>query len=361
MKNDDALRLGFTYAGCFLGAGYVSGQELWQFFGVYGLNGGKGMIFAILLFFGFGVLLLRLIQRTGLSQADELIVRPHWPFLRGIVGLLQEFFLFGIFVIMAAGVGALTEQILGLSALWGSIAFCLLVMGVSLSGTRGMMNVFSFVVPLLVICSVLISLIAVARYGWGNIRISNTTSGSGNPLLGNWVLAAFTYVAYNLFGSIGVLAPVGGMISSKRTVYGGILVGCIVLFAIAGGIFLALHTDLAVTSTQLPMLVIAREAGTFWYYLYAVLLFGGMFGTSLSCMVAAQHYGYQKMPGMAHHRIVTAANLAAIAWAGSLFGFGGLVSTVYPITGYCGALAIVGLVLHDIAIRREQRKLARQK
>ena len=34
MKRISLLRLGVVFAGCFLGAGYVSGQELWQFFGV---------------------------------------------------------------------------------------------------------------------------------------------------------------------------------------------------------------------------------------------------------------------------------------------------------------------------------------
>ena len=38
-EKESALRLGFTYAGCFLGAGYVSGQELWQFFGRFGEKG----------------------------------------------------------------------------------------------------------------------------------------------------------------------------------------------------------------------------------------------------------------------------------------------------------------------------------
>ena len=35
-RKESALRLGFTFAGCYLGAGYVSGQELWQFFGCFG-------------------------------------------------------------------------------------------------------------------------------------------------------------------------------------------------------------------------------------------------------------------------------------------------------------------------------------
>ena len=47
MKKINSLSLCLTFAGCFLGAGYVSGQELWQFFGAYGIGGIAGFIVAI--------------------------------------------------------------------------------------------------------------------------------------------------------------------------------------------------------------------------------------------------------------------------------------------------------------------------
>ena len=49
-RKESALRLGFTFAGCYLGAGYVSGQELWQFFGAFGNWGYVGFVLAALLF-----------------------------------------------------------------------------------------------------------------------------------------------------------------------------------------------------------------------------------------------------------------------------------------------------------------------
>ena len=69
------LRLGLTFAGCFLGAGYVSGQELWQYFGAFGAHGLLGLVLAIALLGGTGVLLLRLSARTGIETMDALIVR----------------------------------------------------------------------------------------------------------------------------------------------------------------------------------------------------------------------------------------------------------------------------------------------
>ena len=116
LQNARSLRVGFTFAGCYLGAGYVSGQELWQFFGCFGRRGIGGLVLAVSLSFFFGVLLLRLVQRTGLHQTDTLVVRRPIPLLRGAVGMLQLVILFGLFVIMTAGVGALLRQLFGLNS-----------------------------------------------------------------------------------------------------------------------------------------------------------------------------------------------------------------------------------------------------
>ena len=96
------LRLGLTFAGCFLGAGYVSGQELWQYFGAFGAHGLLGLVLAIALLGGTGVLLLRLSARTGIETMDALIVRADIPWLRTLVGVLTAALLFGVVCIMAA-------------------------------------------------------------------------------------------------------------------------------------------------------------------------------------------------------------------------------------------------------------------
>ncbi|MFR6410756.1 MAG: hypothetical protein ACLUNX_01185 [Angelakisella sp.] len=257
-RKENALRLGFTFAGCYLGAGYVSGQELWQFFGCFGWQGIAGLLLAVALSFFFGVLLLRLVQRTGCDQTDALVIRRPIPLLRDAVGLLQLFFLFGILVIMAAGVGALFAQILGASALWCSAAFCLLVSLLSLTGTSGMVNVFSTVVPLLVICSVLVSALTLRRCGW---QLTIAAVPSVSPLLSHWAIAACSFVSYNLFSSIGILAPVGKELRSRRTVWWGVLLGCIILISIALGIFLTMETLPTVVEAPLPMLAAAGALG----------------------------------------------------------------------------------------------------
>lgn len=347
-RKESALRLGFTFAGCYLGAGYVSGQELWQFFGCFGWQGIAGLLLAVALSFFFGVLLLRLVQRTGCDQTDALVIRRPIPLLRDAVGLLQLFFLFGILVIMAAGVGALFAQILGASAFWCSAAFCLLISLLSLTGTSGMVNVFSTVVPLLVICSVLVSALTLRRCGW---QLTIAAVPSVSPLLSHWAIAACSFVSYNLFSSIGILAPVGKELRSRRTVWWGVLLGCIILISIALGIFLTMEMLPTVVEAPLPMLAAAGALGGGWYYLYGVLLLCAMLGTALSCAVALRHYCMVRFSTMANRRFSFVLLLAIPAWLCSLFGFGKLIGTVYPICGALGALALLGLLHHRFTLR----------
>ena len=53
-----ARQLGAAFSGCFLGAGYVSGREMWQFFGRFGPVGWLGLCLSIALLGGAGALLL---------------------------------------------------------------------------------------------------------------------------------------------------------------------------------------------------------------------------------------------------------------------------------------------------------------
>lgn len=346
LQKESALRVGFTFAGCYLGAGYVSGQELWQFFGCFGRRGIGGLVLAVSLSFFFGVLLLRLVQRTGLHQTDTLVVRRPIPLLRGAVGVLQLVILFGIFVIMAAGVGALLRQLFGLSSAMGSALFCVAVTLLSFRGTSGMVRVFSAVVPMLVICSVTVSVLTLRQAGW---HFHIAAAPPDGAFAGNWAAAACIFVSYNLFSSIGILAPVGAGLRSRRTVWAGVLCGCVMLFSIALGILLALQTSPAAVAAPLPMLYAAGELGPVWYGAYALLLFGAMWGTALSCCVAILHFCSARAPRTVRPGRF-AAVFATLSWLCSLFGFGRLIGTVYPVFGVLGALALLGLLHHRISL-----------
>ena len=342
------LRLALTFAGCFLGAGYVSGQELWQYFGAFGARGLFGLVLAVALLGGTGVLLLRLSARTSIETMDALIVRADIPWLRTVVGVLTAALLFGVVCIMAAGIGALGEQMLGLPVWLGAAIACVLIAAAAYFGLGGMVSVFTVAVPCMIVAALVIAGIRLHRTG---LTAAAFAAGDTNPMLGNWATSAVNYAAYNFFATVGILAPLTRHLKKPGTAVWGTVLGCVLLLAVALGVLAALAVSPESVGAQLPRL---GTAGI----VYAVLLFLGMFGTSVSSLVAVLTYAGQKSAWLAGHRTALLLVLTAAAFAGSLFGFGDLIGTVYPVYGYLGMAAMLLVAEHAVHARHARNHCA---
>ena len=192
MKKIGSFNLGLAFAGCFLGAGYVSGQELWQFFGSFGAKGVAGLLLAVALLFFTGIIMILLGRLTRLSEIDKIVVRRDWPLLRGAVTVLELLFLFGVGTIMSAGVGALLEQLFGLAPFIGSAVFAALVAVVSLAGFSGMVSAFSATVPVLSVVTLIFGIMSICSNG----LVLPQSGGGSNPLMSSWLVAALRLCRY---------------------------------------------------------------------------------------------------------------------------------------------------------------------
>lgn len=352
MKKIGTMQLGLAFAGCFLGAGYVSGQELWQFFGSFGAKGFIGLAITMLLLFGIGVIMIRLNQETGQGEVDKLVVCWDVPALRIAVCALELVFLFGVSTIMAAGVGALINQLLGIPTWIGCALFTVLVAVISLAGLEGMVKAFSVSVPILVGVTFIFGIATLAQNGIPEIH--GVTSGS-NPLMGSWFVAAISFACYNIFGSIAMIAPLGELVKNKKTVFTGIAAGVLMLVIIALSVLISVSTESSFISAELPMLALAGAKTPALGYVYGVLLLIAMFGTALSSLVAFANMLCLKSEKINSRRIWLIVIYAVCMFCGSLFGFGDLISVVYPIFGYCSSVFVVLMVIHYIKIRKVKK------
>ncbi len=347
MKMISTTALGFAYAGCFLGAGFVSGQEIWQFFGAFGVMGIFGILLTFLLHFLFGVVLIRLIHNTNVTKMDKLIVLKDIPMLRNAVGIVTAFFMFSILVIMSAGAGALLNRIFGIPDILGCGLFCMLVAFASMDGVDGMVSALSKLVPAMVVGAVLIGTISIFK---GDFKFT-VNSVNKNPLLQNWVFSAFTYASHNLFCTIGILTPMAVKIE-KNTVLKGIGLGSIILLLIALSVLFGIITNLPVANTELPMLELAYNISSMFGFVYAFLLLFGMFGTSLSSIVGVAEYAEQRSVLIGRHKKAVILVFCTAGWFLSLFGFGDLIGIVYPISGYFGFTAILTVIINYLKTKK---------
>lgn len=353
MKKINSISLCFTFAGCFLGAGYVSGQELLQFFSSFGKPGYIGLLLAVILQVVFGILLIRLAMKTGIFEMDKIIIPWEKPFIRNTFGILQEILLFGIFVIMSAGTGALFEQVFSLPFWIGSLVICAITALLAIKGVGAMIKVFSYFVPVLAAVTLVISVYSIIRNGFPEIPAVQSVE---NPLLSNWVVSAFAFVSYNIFGSIGILTLVGKGAKKKSTVFAGVSSGGVMLLVIALGILFSISVCEGSSEKELPMLFVAEKINVILGYIYAFLLFGGMLGTSVSSVVALENFMETKSEKIRKKPAFTVIILCAVCFLLSLAGFSELVGFIYPVFGYLGFAALVLIIVNYLRLNSCRHK-----
>lgn len=354
-KKWNAGSIGLTFAGSFLGAGYVSGQELWQFFGSFGGGGLLGVLAALALLAVFGLALMYIISRTGIAEMDAVLVpwkRLAW--LRKLSSALQLILLFGVIAIMYAGGGALLEQLFSLPTWLGRTLMAVLVTLVALRGLRGAVGAFSLIVPVIVALTLIFGGMALARYGV-SLPAFGAAEGS-NPLMRSAAFGAVTFAFYNFFGSVGILAPLGEAASSKRAARRGVLLGTALLLLIAYSVLLAVMAVPETADAELPMLALAYGLSRPLGYVYGVLLLLCMYGSALSMTVAITTYASARSERVEKRRGWFILALGALGYAASSVGFGDLISVVYPVFGYCSSVFIVCLLVYAAQTRKKEYK-----
>ncbi len=343
MKTITAKQLAMAYTGVFLGAGFVSGQELWQFFACFGPIGLVGFLGTAALFFYVNYATLQLVRITGVEDMGVHLTRGDHPRLRALVSGMQCLLLFGVTIIMIAGAASLLNQLFGLPAWLSGLLFTILVSLIALLGMQGLVAVFSTLVPATTAVAVILGVLTLVRGGFSFAP----AHGSVSPLMPNWIVGLVTYAAYNLFGTITVLVPAAKLLEDgEKTIRKGLGLGSGLLILLAWSMIAVLTMRPAAGLAELPMAVLAGETHPLLELGYGLLMGLGMFSACLAAITAAvNQIALRWRKAAVHHRPFTTI-LLFLAFGLSLLGFGNLIGVVYPIFGYASVPFLVCLVLN---------------
>lgn len=340
-KGISTFKVAATYIGTVVGAGFASGQEMLQFFAVFGIRGLLGIILVTALFIVFGYIIMEMGKELGAESHLEIIRHTGGRFLGPIIDYLITFFLFGALTAMIAGAGALVNQQFGLSPLWGNALMAVFTVATVLTGIKGVINSVSAVVPFLVTSVIGISIISVFFIPPAtdeNILVSESTS----VLITNWLWAAILYISYNMVLSISVLGSLGVEAKDKKAIRNGAVLGGIGLGAAAIAIYLAVEKNLdAVQGVEIPMIFIAGRISYVLQTVYAVVLVAEIYTTAVGSLYGFAARVSDMDSKKARYYIIGTAALALVA---SQFGFSNLVRYLYPVVGYGGVVMLAALV-----------------
>ena len=302
MRKPKGLRALFTMVGTVVGAGFVSGRELLQFFACFRIS---TIYCAGLLFFLSFLLFVRLGRIFGGFEGV----------LKGVFGkfsgAVKAAILFGSFV-SCSGMLSASNALVPAAKPFLSLAFLAVACFVAERGVKGIGTVNLVVMPLL-----LISVTALV-FSKGALSSSEPPQ-AGFPA----IFSVFLYICMNNFLSMPILCDLGAELKGNASVLcaaSGFLIS-----AAVGLILSAVCSDKNSYVYDLPLSYILGGVKIF-----TVLACGGMLTTLLSSFYPLYSLAGKKWG------IAGKIALFAVTEGCSFIGFKSIVANVYPALGIFG-------------------------
>lgn len=337
------FQIAVTFIGTVVGAGFASGQEIWQFFSSNGWVSLVGIFLTSALFFGFGFYALRLGPRHQVQSFTELLqillIKKTGLWINALLLLT----LLGLNIAMIAGGGTLIHEISGWPLAIGTLLFMLAAYLLLNFGIRGIIVANSLIVPvmlIIIIVSGAMLLIAIPTWHW-YLTDSQTIL---QPTLRQLILT-FSYLGFNVGLSLPVLVPLGARYSRVRTQVLGIVFGAVAL----GLLMLIIHLLMVnhvvdIKRSELPMLLVAKVLPSFMQTGLIVTLGAEIFSTLI-----ANAFGLASELASLTRRSFYFWLLITLLLAYSLsqIGFSRIVGWFYPAFGLFGVLILITLLLQE--------------
>ena len=339
MKKLSFIEITSLYIGVIMGAGFASGRECWQFFGVFGEKGYFGAVFSTVCFIGLACMLTYIARSKGTADLGRLISPFENRYIDGIIGWVLGIIYYTMIIAMTAAGGSLLNQQFGISKVFGGLVIAVLCIITVLGDFERISVVFRLLVPVLFVIGVF-TIILTIRMDFGQSgAVSGYRPGRMSP---NWPVSALVFMAYNTLGMITMAGSCAVNAKDSRNAYSGAVLGTLCLGGLTILLLRALLTDMAFSSSlDLPMLGFSARISPVLNIIYAVVLYGAVYSTG-----ASTYYGFSTRLAEGKVKKFIIVFGAAAGFLLGLTGFKRLVEFLYPAQGYIGILFIFLIIIN---------------
>lgn len=329
-------KIAFTYVGAVIGAGFASGQEIFQFFIKFGGEGVVGLIMAGVLFVVGGVIILWLAQRIQVNYYHEIFYQLLGKKIGFIIDVLYIIMVLGSISVMLAGSGTIFQQVLGLRYSIGVLVTLAVAMITIFAGVEGIFLLNTILIPGLIVVIIYTSLAKL-----GIVSADALVQGECAFQM-PWYMSGILYVSFNLFISIAIMTTIGREVTNQKNLILGGMLGGGLLMTILLVMGMAMFTFFGqIQGVDMPMLVIANFSGPMLHLIYMIGLWCAMVTTAV-----AHTYGFihRVMPlfklGFYNSCMLTIVVVLPL----TRFGFANLVKYMYPVYGVISLVVLVLMV-----------------
>lgn len=334
-----SFAIAMIYVGSIIGAGFASGREIWQYFGVFGKMGIIGLLLAGCLFIIFGIMLVYIGRKINSNDMGKVILPFENKTAASALGYVLAVVIFVPLVTMSAAGGAFVSQQFGIHRAIGGFAIVVMVILTVLGNFERISRVFNWLMPILVFVVAGGSLYIILFHTSNN---STDYFAKPSPLAPNWYLSALVYLAYNFIGTIPMMSKAGMQGYNMKTVIRGAALGGFILFMMALSLNLALTKDPEFAdSLDLPMLGMVGRVSHVFNFIYSLVLFFAIYSAATSTF-----YGVTTKIKDGKYKNWIIIVLAIIGFFLGLAGFRQIVAIVFPVIGIIGFLIIFMIIIN---------------
>ncbi len=345
MKNEsivwkDVLKIGGAYAAFCIGSGFATGQEIMQFFTSHGWAGIGTALITLVLYVWMGTMMMRDGQRYHLD--NDTAVWNHYcgKHMGAVMNGFGSFVIFGIYVVMIGGAGASMEQYLGIPNIAGRLIMSAACLIVALMGLNKLVDVISFIGPVIIVCALVIGVITIARDGSQIAAVQENLARVEVPSTsGNWLISGFLYAGFMAFMIIPFMTQLGS--AGRTSLHSGMAGGAAGAIFQVCAIVIMLAAQLLNISTihdsQIPSLILAEKISPVLAGIFVVIVLLGIFSTAMPLLWMLAH---KAGPDRSRKFNLATVALVMSAVVLSVLPFTVLVNKVYGISGYVGIVAM---------------------
>lgn len=343
-QQTNSLTLAVFYVGLFIGAGFASGQELWQYFAKYKVI---GLFCLVLGSFLQGILGYYIVKKARQNNTYnfELLASKNSGFLKFVFSISEVVFIFFTASIMIAGANSLYESVFLKSGFWFSILFAVLVLITAFLGVDGVVVIFKIITPFLIVISALIFFVCVIKNGAITLKNNYFNINAKSVIFA--LYDGFLYIFHNVFLSLCLIIPFSKRINNNALLYKGFLLSSALFILLSLLIIVPLIIYPSYAIYSLPLLELSKSISPFIYYAFAFLLLIAMYSSCVNNSVAITNFFSGKSaPFFKNNKLILTVTIT-LALITSRLGFKQLITLSYPICGFLGALYVILLAFYN--------------
>ncbi len=349
------LTVAGTYIAFAIGSGFATGQEVLQYFTVFG----AGAFAGLLIYFIGGALMDTEFITIGQKEQFERKNGVYRYYCGKYVGTFYDYFtnlfVYMSYVVMCSGAGAALNQHYGLPS-WVGVVLLAAAAGLTVTlGLEKIAAIIGKIGPALIIITILICI--------PNIFNGASSISQGMDLApkldfikaaDSWWLSVFNYLGFGILWMVSFLPAYGKTLNSTKQAAAGQVLGVALFTVTALIVVLAMFSNMAsMEGSQIPILTLASNLSPAFGSIFAIIILLGIYSSAVPLLYGpATRFVDEKTAKGKTVMVILALVGAAIAL---LLPFNELLNIIYTVNGYVGIIFIL-LVILKVIVRNIQKK-----